>query len=233
MEVRLIAYTPDPEKVVAAAARLCYSSAPADQVLEGMTEDRIASFLQKLVEMGHESPIEHVSFTFTVTGVSRSLSHQLVRHRIASYSQKSQRYVKESGFDYITPPSISRHPQASKIFTEEMEHLRQAYDRLAALVPAEDARFVLPNACETQLVVTMNARSLINFFRLRCCSRAQWEIRRLATAMLKEVRKVAPNLFANAGPPCQVDGRCNQGEMSCGRWLQLGSHQAATTSNHE
>lgn len=217
MKVSLIAHTPDPERVVAAAARLCYSPVGATEVLEGLTDEQTARFLDKLAEAGHESPTEHASFTFAIEGVSRALSHQLVRHRIASYSQKSQRYVREDEFEYVTPPSIAAVPEAQELFRRTMAELRRAYSRLAELVPREDARYVLPNACETSLVVTMNARSLKNFFELRCCTRAQWEIRQLAEAMLAEVRRVAPNLFRLAGPTCETRGYCREGRMTCGR----------------
>ncbi|MBS4023536.1 MAG: FAD-dependent thymidylate synthase [Dethiobacter sp.] len=217
MKVTLIAHTPEPEKIVAAAARLCYSPDGADILLEGLSEDKAARFLARLVELGHFSPIEHVSFTFAVEGVSRVLSHQVVRHRIASYSQKSQRYVREDNFEYIIPPSIAEDDGARQLFAEQMEKIREAYRSLRGLVHHEDARYVLPNACETKFVMTMNARSLLNFFRLRCCNRAQWEIHQLADAIYKEVKKVAPTLFAGAGPACVSDGACPEGDMTCGQ----------------
>lgn len=216
MKVKLLAYTPEPEKIVAAAARLCYSPDGADQLLEGMTEQKVAGFLKKLVEMGHHSPIEHVSFTFAVEGVSRALSHQMVRHRIASYSQKSQRYVREDLFEYIIPPAVAADEKALAVYTAQMEKIREAYKALRQIVHHEDARYVLPNACETKFVFTMNARSLHNFFRLRCCNRAQWEIRALAEALYIEVKKVAPILFGTAGPACVSEGACPEGEMTCG-----------------
>ncbi|HPU02125.1 MAG: FAD-dependent thymidylate synthase [Firmicutes bacterium] len=217
MHVELIAWTPDPERTVAAAARLCYSTASAAEIARALDPEKTRSFVNKLIEMGHQSPLEHVSFTFAVEGVSRALSHQLVRHRIASYSQKSQRYVDETNFTWITPPSIEKNPVAKEIFERQIEAIRRCYAELCAAVPREDARYILPNACETKLVVTMNARSLLHFFRVRCCNRAQWEIRRLARLMLAEVRRVAPELFRNAGPPCETDNYCPEGEMSCGR----------------
>jgi len=174
-----------------------------------------------LVEMGHLSPIEHVTFTFAVEGVSRALSHQMVRHRIGSYSQKSQRYVSEDAFEYIIPPSIAENKEAREIFTEQMEKIRVAYQNLRQIVHQEDARYVLPNACETKFVFTMNARSLHNFFKLRCCNRAQWEIRALAEAVYKEVKKVAPTLFASAGPACVSEGSCPEGKMTCGQIAQV------------
>ncbi|MGB3915768.1 MAG: FAD-dependent thymidylate synthase [Dethiobacteria bacterium] len=220
MHVELIAWTPEPERTVAAAARLCYSSASASEIAQGLSPEKTKAFITKLVEMGHESPLEHVSFTFAVDGVSRALSHQLVRHRIASYSQKSQRYVDEKAFNWVIPPSLEKNPAAKDLFEAQIESIRQCYAELCAMVPREDARYILPNACETKLVVTMNARSLLHFFRVRCCRRAQWEIRSLAGIMLEEVRKVAPELFKIAGPPCETEQICPEGEMSCGRLQQ-------------
>lgn len=217
MNVELIQYTPEPEKVVAAAARLCYSSDPVPELMERLTDEKIAGFVRKLSTMGHLSPFEHVSFQFSIDGVSRALSHQLVRHRIASYSQRSQRYVKEAGFDFVTPPSIQRSPEALERFEKVMKMLQDEYKELVAVVPAEDARYILPNACTTSLVATFNTRSLLNFFEHRTCMRAQWEIRQLAEKMLKLVKEVAPNLFAQAGPTCVTQGVCHEGAMSCGR----------------
>jgi thymidylate synthase (FAD) len=224
MKVTLINNTPHPEEMVAAAARLCYSPLGAKDILADFAPGEAESFLKKLMEVGHHSPIEHVSFTFAIEGVSRVLSHQLVRHRIGvSYSQKSQRYVRENQFDYIVPPSIVGNPVALQIFTEKMGEIQKAYNELTKYIPAEDARYVLPNATETKLVVTYNARSLYHFFQLRCCRRAQWEIRKLAGLMLEEVRKVAPVLFAKAGPSCVTDGVCFEGKMSCGRVANIQS----------
>ncbi len=219
MEVRLLAYTPEPEKMVAAAARLCYSADSGAEILENFSDEAVQKFLAKLADMGHASPFEHASFTFAIDGVSRALSHQLVRHRIGvSFSQKSQRYVKERQFEYVVPPSVGRDPQRKAQFEQVMAELQTQYESLlAAGVPAEDARYLLPNACVTNLVVTMNARSLLHFFELRCCMRAQWEIRELANRMLAAVRQVAPNLFAKAGATCDTIGICFEGKMSCGR----------------
>ena len=217
MRVELISWTPEPDKTVAAAARLCYSATHAADIKNELTQSKIESLLNNIASMGHLSTFEHASFTFAINGVSRALTHQLVRHRIASYSQQSQRYVSEEAFDYITPPSIADNPQAAAEYTELMEKIRQAYTDLLKIAPKEDARYVLPNACETKIVCTFNARSLHNFFSHRCCSRAQWEIRELANRMLEEVRAVAPCLFAKAGPPCEVRGICPEGAMSCGK----------------
>lgn len=216
--VTLISHTPDPERAVAAAARLCYSADPAEEIMEGLSQAKTSTFLEKLVEMGHYSPLEHASFTFAISGVSRALSHQLVRHRIASYSQKSQRYVSEDQFEYVIPPSVAGNPETRDLFESRMKAIQEDYNRLIALgVPKEDARYLLPNACQTSLVCTMNARSLMNFFHLRTCTRAQWEIRQLAQEMLRQVKKVAAAIFANAGPACASEGICREGKMSCGK----------------
>ena len=241
VKVVLLAHTPNPEATVAAAAKLCYSSSTIEGIREGLTPEKTASFVEMLAEIGHESPIEHVSFTFGVEGISRACSHQLVRHRIASYSQKSQRYVNEDSFEYVIPPEVEKIPEAKEEFIRQMKMIDDGYKQLAELLTAkhteafiaegldektalqrakkkaiEDARFLLPNACETKIVVTMNARSLMNFFRHRCCNRAQWEIKEVADQMLKLVLEVAPNLFKNAGPSC-VAGGCPEGKMTCGK----------------
>lgn len=245
MQVTLLAYTPDPETTVACAAKLCYAAADIGTVRQGLTPEKTASFLDMLRDIGHESPIEHASFTFGVEGVSRSLLAQLTRHRLASYSVQSQRYVKESCFEFVTPPEIEALPQAKEEFLRAMEEDAKHYERLAALLqekhyqallaqgegPAsakrkaekraiEDARFVLPNACATKLMCTMNARSLLNFFTHRCCNRAQWEIRALAMEMLRQAKGAAPHLFGTAGPPC-LRGACPEGKMSCGQAAQV------------
>ena len=229
-KVTLLTHTPEPEKYIAAAAKLCYSSSDIEGLLNNLTKESIDSFVEMLGGMGHESPFEHVSFTFGVEGVSRSLTHQLVRHRIgASYSQKSQRYVTEGQFEYVIPPSIEKNKKAKEIFIQAMEEDQKRYDDIVEILTKEykdkkkaieDARFVLPNACETKIVVTMNARALFNFFTLRCCTRAQWEIRELANQMLGCVKEVAPTVFKNCGPSC-VTGKCKEGKMSCGRTMEM------------
>jgi thymidylate synthase (FAD) len=236
-KVKLIQYTPDPEGVVAAAAKLCYSQAGVEDILEKLDQNNTEKFLNMLMSYGHESPVEHVSFTFGIEGVSRSLTHQLVRHRIASYSQQSQRYVKLEQFEYVVPPEIGSNKEAKAIFVDAMEKTQEAYNNLVEILrqkyldegiemaPAEkkaieDARYVFPNACETKIIVTMNARSLINFFKHRCCNRAQWEIRDLAEKMLAEVRGVAPTLFKYAGPGC-LKGVCPEGKMACGKIVEV------------
>jgi len=228
LKVKLLRYTPEPEKVIAMAAKLCYSAADIDELAQGIEQKDQANFLQRLMDMGHLSPVEHVSFTFGVEGVSRSLLAQITRHRIASFSVKSQRYVGEQShgegtFNYIIPPRIKElGDEYVEKFEKQMRQIQIWYDQWIEALgnqgekSNEDARFVLPNAAETKFVVTMNARELLHFFSLRCCNRAQWEIRNLAIEMLKLVKEVAPNLFKNAGPGC-VRGKCPEGKMTCGR----------------
>ena len=173
--------------------------------------------ISKVLSLGHHGVLEHAVFSFAVEGVSRALTHQLVRHRLASFAQQSQRYVNfDGGFDYEMPPAIAAQPELAARFDDEMRRLAALYaDFREAGIAAEDARFVLPNASHSRLIMTMNARELRHFFRLRCCRRSQWEIRALAKEMLKEVVKVAPALFQKAGPGC-LSGACPEGEMSCG-----------------
>lgn len=217
MHVELLNYTPRPEVQVARAARLCYYGSDIDQLKETMTPVKSAELVRKLVKMGHLSTVEHVTFTFGIEGVSRALSHQLVRHRIASYSQQSQRYVDGAHFGYVVPPSVQENEEALHTFETQMASATAAYAILRECgIPAEDARFVLPNATDTKIICTFNVRSLYNFFEHRCCNRAQWEIRELAWKMLQLCREVAPVLFENAGPGC-LRGACPEGDMSCGR----------------
>lgn len=246
MIVKLLAHTPDPEKIAASAAKLCYSSSDIVSIMDGLTEEKTESFIDMLVSVGHESVMEHVSFTFGIEGISRACSHQLVRHRIASYSQKSQRYVNENAFEYITPPSIAENAEASAEFERVMGELNESYAKIADILTEkhmqefisqgmdeksartkarklanEDARFILPNACETKIVVTMNVRSLFNFFRHRCCNRAQWEIRTVANEMLRLCLETAPNIFKYAGPSCVAEGKCPEGKMTCGKMKEV------------
>lgn len=225
LKVKLIAHTPEPDKVVSMAAKLCYSPVGVEEIGNKITETEVDKFLSMLISLGHESPVEHTSFTFAVEGVSRACSHQIVRHRMASYSQQSQRYVKLEQFEYIVPPVIKQDEKAAQIFIESMKNAQEAYNKLVEQLmeggrsekeALEDARYVFPNACETKLVITMNARSLFNFFEHRCCERAQWEIRELAYQMLYECKKVAPILFKNCGPSCYKK-TCKEGRMSCGK----------------
>lgn len=251
MKVILLEHTPDPERLIATAAKLCYSSSDISSLRDGLTEDKTKSFIEMLVSIGHESVMEHVYFTFGIEGISRACSHQLVRHRIASYSQKSQRYVNENGFDFVTPPAIAAVPDAKAEFDKQMTAVTEAYAKIADILTEEhkkafivdglsekdaaskarklaneDARFILPNACETKIVVTMNVRSLFNFFRHRCCNRAQWEIREVAVEMLRLCREAAPTVFGYAGPSCVMTGKCPEGKMSCGKMAELKAYFA-------
>ncbi|MEF2920625.1 MAG: FAD-dependent thymidylate synthase [Acutalibacteraceae bacterium] len=253
--VKLIAHTPNPEQTVAAAAKLCYSPSNIENIMEGLDKEKSQSFVEMLMSIGHESPMEHITFTFGIDGISRACSHQLVRHRIASYSQQSQRYVDGNKFNFVTPPSIENCPEALEEYNKAIEAQSKAYsivrDTLVynsikatedgknltgtmeqvindykeinktqcnAFIKTanEDARFILPNACTTSIVVTMNVRSLHNFFDHRCCNRAQWEIRDVAIEMLRQCKTIAPSLFKNAGPRC-LRGACPEGKMSCGK----------------
>jgi thymidylate synthase (FAD) len=223
--VTLLQHTPRPERAVASAGRLCYAPVGAAELKKALSADEVERLVRGLVRSGHLSALEHASFSFAVEGISRACSHQLVRHRLASYSQQSQRYVRfDSSRAFVTPPSIEASPEARAVFYEAMENARRSYERLVALGLAEgrsnesvfeDARFVLPNAAETKIVVTMNARELRHFFALRCCRRAQWEINRLAWTMRHLARSVAPLLFDDTGPGCMTGG-CPEGKMSCG-----------------
>ncbi|MDD5806930.1 MAG: FAD-dependent thymidylate synthase [Eggerthellales bacterium] len=217
MRVELLYHTPDPERAVATAARLCYASVGASELMESMPAERMRSVLKTIMDSGHYSTLEHASYTFAIEGVSRALTHQLVRHRLASYNQQSQRYVKfKNGVEVVKPHTVCESPEAEAIFDEAVSAATEAYQKLlVAGIPAEDARYLLPNAAESKIVVTMNIRELLHFFEHRCCNRAQWEIRELAHAMLELVRPTAPFIFADAGAPC-VHGACPEGKMTCG-----------------
>ena len=225
LNVKLLTYTKDLEEVIAVAGKLCYSPSNIEDLIEKQTSESIEKFINMLTSIGHESPLEHCSFTFAIEGVSRSLTHQLVRHRIASYSQQSQRYVKEVKFEYIIPDEIKNNEYAKNLFIEQMENLQHTYDKLVKILKEEGknekqaielARYVLPNACETKIICTMNLRSLINFTRHRCCRRAQDEISKLAWTMVEEIEKVSPLLAKSLGANCQF-GNCPEGKMSCGK----------------
>ena len=218
MNVELLYNTPEPERAVATAARLCYAPIGASELMESLDDERIRKVLTTILESGHLSTLEHASYTFAIDGVSRALTHQLVRHRLASFNQQSQRYVKyTNGLDTIKPASIVENEECSRLFDEMIDKTVEAYQAFVdAGIPAEDARYILPNAAETKIVVTMNIRELLHFFNLRCCNRAQWEIRELAWKMLELARPTAPFIFADAGPGC-VRGACPEGKMTCGK----------------
>lgn len=243
LHVELLRYTPVPEEVIAMGAKLCYSGAAVGDLQAGVEASDQTKFIGKLVDMGHFSPIEHASFTFGVEGVSRSLLAQITRHRLASFSVQSQRYVGKTSkagengvFDYILPPRIAAlGEEYAAEFDRQMRQMQKWYDdwneKLGGKGESanEDARFVLPNAAETKLLMTMNARELLHFFRLRCCNRAQWEIRTLAETMLQLVRAVAPSLFKNAGPGC-LGGSCPEGKMACGKIAEVRKKYAVIDS---
>ncbi len=242
MKVYLLSHTENPEQIVAAAAKLCYSDSPVSELMDGLTEAKTERFIDMLLnELGHESPIEHASFTFAIEGVSRSFLAQVTRHRHASFSVQSQRYVRLDEFQSVIPPAIAEDPDALAVFQSAMERDAEDYHKIVSILKQkyternlnaglsskaaesraekeaiEDARFVFPNACETKMVITMNARSLHNFFRQRCCMRAQWEIRAVADEMLKLVYPIAPSIFKNCGPRCLM-GTCPEGKMTCGK----------------
>lgn len=217
MNVELLQYPDNPERAVATAARLCYAPVGAKELMETMPPERVQSVLSTIMKSGHFSTLEHVSYTFAVDGVSRALTHQLVRHRLASFNQQSQRYVKfTEGVETVKPDTVSRDEEANRIFDEAINAVLEGYQKLLdAGIPAEDARYLLPNAAETKIVITMNIRELLHFFSLRCCNRAQWEIREMAHRMLALVKPTAPYIFMDAGAPC-VRGICPEGKMTCG-----------------
>ncbi len=229
MEVKLIRHTPDPELAMAAAARLCYSDISAAEIQERLSEDKVQDLLRRVIESGHHSVLEHANFTFAVDGISRVASHQLVRHRLASYSQQSQRYVSFSQASYVVPPKIAADPALRAQFEEGMAAAFALYRQLrSAGVPAEDARFVLPNAWTTRLVMTMNARELMHVCAIRLCPRAQWEIRRIFTMAKREVARVAPLYAEHLQPKCVASGYCDEDE-SCGIRPKRESQQEGTS----
>lgn len=204
MNVTLIRFTPEPDKLCGEAAAIC----------TGYTGDPIKA-LRGALESGHESVAEHASFTFRVEGVSRALLAQLTRHRVASYSVHSQRYCG-ANLDIVVPDSMAC-PELVDEIVDVRRAVEKFYDKAISLgKPAEDARYFTLQGGVTSLIVTMNARELRHFFSLRCCNRAQWEIRELARRMLAECSVVAPELFKDAGPGC-LRGPCPEGKRSCGK----------------
>lgn len=219
MKIRLINYTKDPEKIVAQSARLCYSALDIEDLRERLSDESIIKLIKKIMRLGHYSVFEHATFTFAIEGISRVTSHQLVRHRLASFSQQSQRYVKmnKKEFPYIVPKSIAKDEKLTKIFIDAIKELDGIYHILLGQhIEAEDARYILPQAVTTKMIITANARELLHIFKLRCCNRAQWEIKEVTIKMLGEVKDIAPTIFENAGPPC-ILGTCPEGELSCGK----------------
>lgn len=229
--VKLIQAPTEQELIPVVAAARCYSDLGNDELLMKrtlQTPEGRAKFIQGVMKTGHLSTIEHVCFTFMIEDVSRAFLAQITRHRLASFSVQSQRYVRidTEGPDwYCEPEMIANFPEIRAIYEEQMRSAADAYNRICERLVTfgrteeqaqEDARFVLPEGTATKMVVTMNARELLHFFSLRCCNRAQWEIRDVAWQMLGEVKKACPALFANAGPSCLTTGKCPEGKRSCG-----------------
>lgn len=215
MKVVLLAHTKNGAELANLSARTCYSNIPPSDI----EFDPMLRSMKHAISGGHLSILEHVSFTFSIEGISRACSHQLVRHRLASYSMASQRYIKMDGFDFIVPQTIA---DATDDIFNEYQSLMVAIDNtyksfIERGIPEEDARYILPNACTTNLVLTMNARELIHFFSLRCCERAQWEIRGVANSMLSLCKVAEPEIFENIGASCITTGRCPEGKKSCGK----------------
>jgi thymidylate synthase (FAD) len=215
LKVKLLRHTADAELLCGVAASTSTKSGSPSEMLKTMDSETAKRLIKRVTGYGHDSVIEHAAFTFSIEEVSRAMTHQLVRHRIASYTQQSQRYVAYDTLDkYVTPPSVNDNIEAKKIFDKTLEAISDAYQKLLKLgTPKEDARFILPNAAKTNIIVTMNARELRHFFNLRCCARAQWEIREAATEMFRQAKKAAPALFENAGPTCVEVGYCTEGKM--------------------
>ena len=237
MEVKLLTYTQNPEKIVAAAAKLSYAKSDIATLMDGLTDEKVCLFLNKLSDLGHQSPTEHASFTFGIEGVSRSFLAQISRHRLASLSVQSQRYVDMTNAGFVMPEEFADDEPASKTFEDAVGYALESYEELRKYLTVkyiqsgmdaksaekkaqEDARYVLPEACCTKMIITMNARELNHFFNMRCCNRAQWEIRECAEQMLRLVYPIAPHLFKNAGPSCAC-GACPEGAMSCGKAAEM------------
>jgi thymidylate synthase (FAD) len=215
LRVKLLRYTQDAELLCGTAALTSTKSGSPSEIFERMDLDTAKRIIKRVTDYGHFSVIEHASFTFSIEGVSRAMTHELVRHRIASYTQQSQRFVTYDALTkYVTPPSVTNNAEAKSIFDETLEKISETYQNLLRMgVPKEDARFILPNAARTNIIVTMNARELRHFFSLRCCARSQWEIREVATEMLRHAKKAAPALFENTGPSCLELSYCPEGKM--------------------
>lgn len=232
-KVTLVQHTPNPQQVIASAGKLCYASDTTDILDDNQAEsDR---FISMITRLGHLSVLEHVSFTFYIEGVSRAMTHQLVRHRLASYSQRSQRYVSHHSFDYIVPPQLAgktisidgKNTCAVEYYRQAMDTISEMYNNLSQALgdkgekSNEDARYVLPNACETKIIMTMNVRELLHFLQERLCYRAQWEIRSVAEQMLVILREILPAVFNLAGPKCVTAGKCPEGKLSCGKFNEV------------
>ena len=226
LKVKLLSHTADPEQNVVAAIRQCYSSVGAEELKEKTTEEVKKRLIKQVIESGHTSTLEHATFTFSIDGVSRVTEIHLIRHRIASFSIQSGRYVKRGDAAYRIPPAIKELKEKNKkLYEKYLKHLdnsQELYNELLdAEIKAEDARFCQPQSVQVKIVMSMNARELLHFFSVRSCNRAQWEIREIAKQMLDLVKEVAPNIFENAGPPCVSEKVCDQGNLSCGLWKAI------------
>lgn len=224
IKVTLVNHTPEPEKMAAIAARMCYTPLEASEMVEKLDDETVGKMIMHGIESHHESLFEHITFSFIVEGISRVCSHQLVRHRIATYHQRSQRYVKSKiSEESVIPPSIKNNPTAMKEFVKVLREIDSACEKLSILgIPKDDIRFLYPNATETQLMVTMNIRSLIHFLSLRCCKRASWEIQEVANQILKLCREVSPLIFNHVGPNCYLNHKvCPEGKMACGKLAEV------------
>ena len=224
LKVTLLSNTADPEQNVVAAIRQCYSSVGAQKLKEKTTEEVKKRLIKQVIESGHTSTLEHATFTFAIDGVSRVTEIHLIRHRIASYSIQSGRYVKRGDAAYRIPPKI-KMMENKKLYKKYLEHLdktQELYNELVeAGIPAEDARYCQPQSIQVKIVMSMNARELLHFFSVRTCARAQWEVQEVARQMLALVKKVAPIIFENAGAPCISEKICDQGKLSCGIWKNI------------
>ena len=218
MKVTLLQYTPEPIKAIYLACRTCYSKKPATE-LEKVDDSKMMKLVHRTMASGHHSVLEHATFTFSIEGVSRALTHQLVRHRIASYAQQSQRYVTydEGSITYVTPKTITDEHRAE--YDALMFNISELYRKfIDAGIPAEDARYILPNATTTNIIVTMNYRELINFSKIRLCFTSQWEIQKMTRQMKREVASVNPALGEYLEPKCQHLGYCDEKDL-CGHYV--------------
>ena len=226
MKVILTSHTPEPELTVALAARRCVRDQDPEEIRKELTADDIRRLIATVIAKEHHSVLEHVSFTFEISGVSRVLSHQLVRHRIASYSQLSQQRVDSSRLEYVVPPEVRRDPTILHEYEEAMEACRALYALLVKRgVPLGSSRYVLPSAFTTRVMMTMNARSLFNLIEQRECAAEEWEFRAVATLIRKRLLAVAPNIFRFAGTTCETSGVCLEGEtgIDCGKQVRTGA----------
>ncbi len=221
--VHLISKPENMLKTIYTACRTCYSALSPYEIYNSTDdEEKMLTLIERVISSGHYSTIEHIQVTFAISNVSRACTHQLVRHRHMSFSQKSQRYVKEKGqFDYIIPPTIAKDENLKKKFVDFMEEISKKYCEFTeAGIPAEDARAVLPNAAASSIVASLNLREMIHLANLRLCTRAQYEIRTMIKMMCEELTKEEPWLKPYLVPKCERLGYCDE-DKSCGRKPKL------------